>query len=143
MTKLQQLHEDIYAFLLDYHQKNPSFYFAPRTRSIPNGKKLEDGYWFNGNDDYLFIGFYVPNDGDNKTRTIGIFIKFKNEEIISAYLLITFKDEKSDVYVPFYQGMLQTLAKQGDFQMEVERKYRRFYSNSQDWRGFLSYFLEN
>lgn len=142
MTKLQQLHEDIYAFLLDYHQKNPSFYFAPRTRSIPNGKTHSDGYWFNGNDDYLFIGFYVPNDGDNKTRTIGIFIKFKNEEIVGAYLLITFRDEKSDVYVPFYKGMLETLSKQGEFQMETERKYRRFYSNPQDWRGFLSYFLE-
>ncbi|MEA5402875.1 AAA family ATPase [Arcicella sp. DC2W] len=142
MTQLQQLHRDIYAFLLDYHQKNPSFYFAPRTRSIPNGKTLSDGYWFNGNDDYLFIGFYVPNDGDNKTRTIGIFIKFKNEEIISAYLLITFRDEKSEPYVPFYQGILETLATQGAFQMETERKYRRLYSNPQDWRGFLSYFLE-
>lgn len=142
MTKLQQLHEDIYTFLLDYHQKNPSFYFAPRTRSIPNGKTLTDGYWFNGNDNYLFIGFYVPNDGDNKTRTIGIFVKFKNEEIANAYLLITFRDEKSEAYIPFYQGILESLATQGAFQMETERKYRRFYSNPQDWRGFLSYFLE-
>ncbi|WP_044173583.1 McrB family protein [Flectobacillus major] len=142
MTKLQQLHEDIYTFLLDYHQKNPSFYFAPRTRSIPNGKTLTDGYWFNGNDDYLFIGFYVPNDGDNKTRTIGIFVKFKNEEIANAYLLITFRDEKSEAYIPFYQGILESLATQGAFQMETERKYRRFYSNPQDWRGFLSCFLE-
>jgi 5-methylcytosine-specific restriction endonuclease McrBC GTP-binding regulatory subunit McrB len=142
MTKLQQLHEDIYTFLLDYHQKNPSFYFAPRTRSIPNGKTLTDGYWFNGNDNYLFIGFYVPNDGDNKTRTIGIFVKFKNEEIANAYLLITFRDEKSEAYIPFYQGILESLATQGAFQMETERKYRRFYSNPQDWRGFLSCFLE-
>jgi 5-methylcytosine-specific restriction enzyme B len=142
MTKLQQLHEDVYAFLLDYHQKNPSFYFAPRTKSTSKGKKLEDGYWFNGNDNYLFIGFYVPNDGDNKTRTIGIFIKFKNEEIIGAYLLITFRDEKSEAYIPFYTGLLNTLAEEGEFQMESENKYRRFYLNPQDWKSFLSYFVE-
>jgi hypothetical protein len=98
----------------------------PREQDLPQTGKLEDGYWFNGNDDYLFIGFYVPNDGDNKTRTIGVFIKFKNEEITSAHLQITFKDEKSEAHLPFYQGILEMLATQGVFQMETERKYKRF-----------------
>jgi hypothetical protein len=60
------IHDKIFQFLLDYKAQHPDFYFMPRQK----GKRLEDCYWFPGDDNYLVIGFYTGPDDFNKTPNI-------------------------------------------------------------------------
>ncbi|PAC31475.1 McrB family protein [Flectobacillus sp. BAB-3569] len=143
MSPIAQLHKEIYDFLMEYHQVNPTFKFAPRTRSIANGRGYQDGYWFNGNDDYLFIGLYSPNDSVNKTRTIGIFIQLRQSLIQKAYLLITYRDVAQIPDIPFYNKLVERLQQNSTLHQERENKYQLHFENPRDWQTWLSSFLEN
>ncbi|MDI9868588.1 McrB family protein [Flectobacillus roseus] len=143
MSTIAQLHKEIYDFLMEYHQVNPTFKFAPRTRSIANGRGYQDGYWFNGNDDYLFIGLYSPNDSVNKTRTIGIFIQLRQSLIQKAYLLITYRDVAQIPDIPFYNKLVERLKQNSTLHQERENKYQLHFENPRDWQTWLPNFLEN
>jgi len=143
MSPIAQLHKEIYNFLMEYHQANLTFRFAPRTRSIANGRGYQDGYWFNGNDDYLFIGLYSPNDSVNKTRTIGIFIQLRQSLIQKAYLLITYRDVAQIPDIPFYDKLVERLQQNSTLHQERENKYQLQFENPRDWQTWLSRFLEN
>ena len=68
------IHDEIFQFLLDYKEHNPDFYFMPRQK----GKRLEDGYWFPGDENYLLISFYTGPDDFNKTPNITFQIYLSN-----------------------------------------------------------------
>lgn len=71
---MKEIHEEVFNFLMVYHNREPeNFFFI--TRKINRYNKLDEGYWFLGNDDYLAVSFWTGND--KLTRTPRIFFKIK------------------------------------------------------------------
>ena len=61
---LQDLGDKLFQFLLDYKKKYPDLYFMPRQKV---SDRLDNGYWFVGDENYLGIGFYTG--GDTSTQS--------------------------------------------------------------------------
>jgi len=57
---MYEIHEEVFKLLMDYHTKDENFLFT--LRQINRGGKLDKGYWFLGNDDYLAVSFWHGTD---------------------------------------------------------------------------------
>jgi predicted ATPase len=82
MANIQEIHENILNLLLDIHEKEPEFRFTMRERN--NSKRLEKGFWFNGNDQYLAFSFWTGRDWKNKTPNIYIDIN-KDKRVLFIF----------------------------------------------------------
>lgn len=65
-------HDEILAYLLRYKAEHKELTFWPRTKNIR--ERLQKGYWFQGNEAYIFVPLYRRGCQDNKTKTIGFVV---------------------------------------------------------------------
>lgn len=72
MENIQQVHETIYRFLLKWRKDNPNFTFTLRKSDL--GKRLSQGYWFHGNNDYIALSFWTGMDWVRKVPNISLVI---------------------------------------------------------------------
>src|SRR5436305_2373479 len=72
MRKIATIHEKVLDHFLKLREKNPSFYFVPR--KINNKRRLDEGYWFIGNEYYVHISFWNGMDWKEKIHNIGFVI---------------------------------------------------------------------
>jgi len=72
-------HEKLLAKALDYRTNHPDFRFALRTADVSGTPRLPRGFWFPGNERYLWFPPYRVNDSDNKTKTIGFMIPINRQ----------------------------------------------------------------
>ena len=54
-----QIHEELFQYLIDINKKDSSVRFSMRKTNRYN--RLDDGYWFVGNDKYLQVSFLGRN----------------------------------------------------------------------------------
>lgn len=66
---IKDFHEELLNHLLTHH---PNLYFI--LRQMNNYGRLEEGYWFIGNDGYLGTSFWEGRDWQNKTPNIFVWI---------------------------------------------------------------------
>ena len=71
MTNIRDIHENVLQFLLEWREKNKDLLFTLRRRPI---ERLEAGYWFIGNENYLAFSFWTGTDWVNKTQNIYVSI---------------------------------------------------------------------
>jgi hypothetical protein len=82
-------HDRLLSMALEARKTIPDFRFNLRTRE---DDRLLRGYWFLGNDDYLFFPPFRPNDWMNKTRTVGFSVGFDDlGEPKSCLISLTFR----------------------------------------------------
>lgn len=90
MENIVDIHEAVYDFLEEYREQEISngrtFYYTFRRSNQKN--KLDEGFWFYGNDNYLAVSFWSGMDWKNKTPNI--FFRITNEG--RTFLTITTKD---------------------------------------------------
>ena len=72
-------HDKILESALAWRREHPEFRFNLRSSDVTGKQRLNAGYWFTGNDDYLFFAPFRPNDPNNKTRTVGFVIGFDRD----------------------------------------------------------------
>lgn len=80
--------------LLDFKAKNTEFTFALREKDFARSKqkRLENGYWFQGGEDYIYVPLFSKGDPLRKIKTIGFVIKFQESGGIKEnYVEISFK----------------------------------------------------
>lgn len=78
---MKQIHEDVYNYLIAKHTEDKeNFFFI--TRKINRDGKLDNGYWFLGNDNYLAVSFWTGMDTLNRTPRIYFKIKSNGETSI-------------------------------------------------------------
>lgn len=78
---MKQIHEDVYNYLITKHNEDKeNFFFI--TRKINRYNKLDEGYWFLGNDNYLAVSFWTGVDTLNRTPRIYFKIKSNGESSI-------------------------------------------------------------
>lgn len=86
--KTTEIHNEILNHLLE-----KGIHFKPR--KINRGKRLEQGYWFLGNENYLNIGFWSGKDWYRKINNIGFAIDFNKRKDVFLCLSARQDDEVS------------------------------------------------
>lgn len=90
MENIVDIHEAVYDFLEEYREQEinsgRTFHYTFRRSNQKN--KLDEGFWFYGNDNYLAVSFWSGMDWKNKTPNI--IFRITNEG--RTFLTITTKD---------------------------------------------------
>ncbi len=87
--QIAEIHEEVYN-LLNHIRENENHLLTFTLRKSNRDAKLEQGYWFYGNDIYLAVSFWSGNDWKNRTPNI-IFVITANGK---TFLEITTSDSK-------------------------------------------------
>ena len=132
MEYVAKIHNEVYDLLLKYRERDPSCRFTFRKSNRAN--RLEEGYWFYGNENSLAVSFWSGMDWKNKTPNI-IFVIFLDSG--ETFLEVSTSD--SDVKRRFAVQYLVT-----PLQMEAKgQRYRKPYQASgNDYLTSLAGFLE-
>ncbi len=92
---IQDIHNELFELLYEHFQLNPDFKFRPRKTNRSN--RLEDGYWFLGNNEYLAVGFWTGDDW--RTKIPGISFMVNHEGACWLHFSATDTDEKFNFIV--------------------------------------------
>lgn len=120
-------HDRLLDEALRWRESHPDFRFSLRT-SDPTGKtRLAKGYWFPGNERYLFFPPFKVNDPHNKTKTIGFVIAFNRRgQPKRSYLNVVFGSLRHDELRPVHERIVEEL---GPFKQQGSNdKYQRTYA---------------
>ena len=129
-----QLHKELYDYLMGIHEKDTSFRF--RVRRMNNQNRLDKGYWFNGNNDYLETSFWDYKDNLHQTSVIRLVYYFETKKW--ACELIGRDSQARKVY-------FENMAKEfGGFVNENEKMpiWKKELSNQLDFLTTLHYFIK-
>ena len=131
---IQSYHQKVLDIYLKHREENPDFTFASRVRQ--SDPRLAIGYWFQGNDNYLFSSPFNAGDSDNKTKTIGFVLNFSDGKISKQYIAVVFGDPKNKEMIDFYKPVLEIC----DIEFE-EDKYKYKKQLKGNWESNLRQFL--
>ncbi len=140
--------------MLEYRRSNPGFTFALRQRN--RNERLEKGYWFHGDDNYISVGFTARSDDSNKTQSVGLVFNNFQDNTADCFLEIVFKTEPRADLVALYRNFIS--ANSGfvtiDQPYYKHFKYHKSYLRkdpiknlehflSEDWKKLSSDIIEN
>jgi predicted ATPase len=110
MENIVDIHEAVYEFLVEYREqeKNNDKNFLYTFRRSNQRNRLNEGYWFYGNDNYLAISFWSGMDWKN--RTPNIFFRITNEG--RTFLTISTKDsiKKAESAIKYFVKPLNLIS---------------------------------
>lgn len=72
MYNIQSIHQNILDYLLELRKEDKSLYFIPRQNN--KNERLDQGYWFLGNDNYCVSTFWEGRDWKSRIPNIGFFV---------------------------------------------------------------------
>ena len=126
MTSITEIHKQCFDYLMEYkNHVDPSLLFM--TRQIGrNGRSVDNGYIFYGNDDYLQISFWNSRNWRDKLYNIGFVIKKDG----SSYIEMTGRME--DEKIGFLKDLINHLEEWAGsqtlcFDQVVPDKWRAYY----------------
>lgn len=119
---IQQIHEAVYKFLLEKNEEI-DLRFSLRARNV--SKRLDKGFWFTGNKDYLAFSFWEGLDWRNKTPNIYISI---NRDGYLQLELISFDDPKK---IAFFEVLADVLGMNRGVRKRSTKPYNHWYKNYQ------------
>lgn len=133
MGSITEIHENIYNFLEEYKEEHKLKGFFNTFRKINKDNRLEKGYWFHGNENYLAISFWGGNDWKNKTPNIFFCVNVNGE----TSLEITAKDSilKANYFNKNFITQLGLVP-------NGKERWRKFYNKS-DYIESLNDFIVN
>lgn len=103
-SSIPEWHEHLLAGLLAYRAAHPGFTFSPRRI---DGARFKAGYWFQGDEKYLFCAPFKFNEPNNKTKTIGLVLGFNKGKLATIKYDIVFGAPKCKPHVPLYREILK------------------------------------
>lgn len=132
-------HETILEKLLEYRKSHPNFNFLTRQRTGA-GKRFQSGHWFQGNDNYAFVGLINASGGINKTRSVGLAIKPKDYGF-ECTLQVRFNGEKRNELVNCYKKVISQIG--GFSEKDSERFDKSLGRISNNFTELFDYLDEN
>jgi hypothetical protein len=100
------LHDKVFDFCESYRASHLGFLYWLRERNT-NGK-LDQGFWFQGNENYAFVGLYDANGGPKRTRSIGLAFIIDGENI-RCNLEVAFPENEEQNKINFYKQVIKLL----------------------------------
>lgn len=91
--------------LLEHRTANPDFTFA--VRQVNRYGRLNKGYWFQGDENYIFVGFTARSDESNKTRSVGLVFTNLSKAKADCWVEIVFKTEPIEELVTLYRHFMR------------------------------------
>ncbi len=125
-------HDSILTNLLKYKEQNPDFIFIPRQRNTKD--RLKDGYWFQGNSGYAFVGLFNRTGGVNMTRSLGL-VFWPVENYLECHLELVHKGEKDAQVLKIYETIKTKI---GGFEQKEPEKFTIYIGDTSD--GFKTIF---
>src|SRR5690606_26604328 len=104
-----------------------------------NKDRLSKGLWFQGTENYAFVGLYTRSGGSNMTRSVGLIFKFADNGTLSLDLEFVWNGEQDERLIAFYHEAINKL---GGFQQQTKTKYRKTLAK-ENAESFLGDFLNN
>ncbi len=120
---IPQWSDEILDYLLQKRASDPSLKFWLRQQK---GEKLDNGYWFQGNEDYLFIGVVKGSGGFNMTKSLGFVLGLDKDQNPHFWIEIIFKEGERESIQACYRQIVEEL----DFVKNGPTRYRRFYPST-------------
>lgn len=126
---MQEKHQSIMDYLLDVKSSTGVTFSFRKTNRFG---RLDSGYWFIGNDDYLQLSFWDGYDHDRRINNIGFVVL--DDGLSYIELSARGEDKKID--------LLSKIANRiGGFEREEKYLWRKYFSGS-DYLGSLRRFIE-
>ena len=72
MNDITVIHQEVLDHLIELRKTNPKLFFVPRL--VNRKSRLDKGYWFIGNEEYLVLSFWKGRDSVDKIHSIGFVI---------------------------------------------------------------------
>lgn len=133
----RELSDRILSKLLVLRTLNPNLTFWLRRR---NDERLRNGYWFLGNQHYIFIGLVKRNDWRNRTKQVGLVCNLADTQNPRVYLEVVFRSEKKITIATFYERLIVSFNLQ---QVGDGRCYRKEYPVVDVFETVCSFFQDN
>ncbi len=121
----EPLHDAVLDFMLQYHEAHPQFYFWVRERNTRN--RLDEGCWFQGNEDYCFVGLYDRGGGANMTRSVGLVFYEHPTKKFGGHFEIVFRGEEDSKVITFYKDAIALI---GNFTQLDATKYQYYFTSN-------------
>lgn len=124
-------HDRLFAYLNDYRKNNdPTLTYRLRTRdSNRSGTvRLENGYWFLGNEQYIWIGFYQPLNGARAVPTVGIRVWLGDDHNKPATIFeINYSEKEESKTYDQLVNFIEEKKEKGYFYERAEKRYSHEY----------------
>ncbi len=117
------LHGRVFDFLENYRKSHPDFFYWLRDRNTKN--RLSDGFWFQGTENYAFVGLYNRGGGTNMTRSFGLVFIDKPNGKIYCHLEVVFNEETDTNILNFYNKVMEMLT---GFEQQHKTKFYKVLS---------------
>jgi 5-methylcytosine-specific restriction protein B len=132
---IPEWHERILQAALQWREQHPEFTFSLRTGDITGQNRLSRGYWFTGNERYVFFPPFRLNDQKNHTKTIGFVVRFNGRgQPGQTSLEVVFGSLQEETLRAVHQEIVQEI---GSFKENGTRdKYERPYSHDDPIAAF-------
>ncbi|WP_445457698.1 McrB family protein [Flavobacterium sp. HNIBRBA15423] len=125
-------HEKILSELLLYKETHPEFRFIPRQRNTKG--RLEQGFWFQGNENYAFVGLIDRSGGSNMTRSVGL-VFWETDDYLEFSIEIVHKNEKDIEILNLYEKLKSQI---GEFTEANSEKFNKYIGDTSE--GFNTVF---
>jgi 5-methylcytosine-specific restriction endonuclease McrBC GTP-binding regulatory subunit McrB len=122
----KELHRYAYDLLMKFKTQHPEFTFWFRQRGED---KFKQGYIFQGNDAYAFVGLYNRGGGSNMTRSVGIVFYPAADGTVGIKLENAFNEEQDQNILSFYEQMRNI---SGGFRHMGGTNYQKVFTNPID-----------
>ena len=119
-------HDEILTNLLEYRERNPNFIFIPRQRNTQD--RLAEGYWFQGNSDYAFVGLINRTGGPNMTRSLGL-VFWPEDNYCGVHVELVHKGEKDPEVLKIYDTIRNRI---GDFKHIEPEKFTKYIGDTSE-----------
>ncbi len=134
MSDILKIHKSCLKFLLAYQLEDESFFFVPR--KINNKKRLENGMYFRGNDNYLVISFW--DNADTKEFIYNINWSCKSNGASSIEL--SCRDD--DDVLPYVIAIKELIEEKGKkFERTKKNRWRFRYDEDKHYIDTLQEFI--
>lgn len=132
METIVEMNEKVLSYLLQLRQTNENLFFIPR--KINKKNRLDEGYWFIGNENYLYVSFWDGTDWKEKIHNIGFVVHHDGSSKIE------FSAQDSKLKAKFLEKVAEEIG--GFVKKEPKDKWLRHYPAGSDYLKNLDSFIK-
>ena len=132
-------HRAIFDHLEAYRANYPQARLTYSLRSKDTAARAKSDYLFTGNDTYIAVGLYAPQNGNTKTRSISFVCKFDNQlSLTGCSLELVFDDPRLSSQEAVYQQIIDRIGA-SQFHQFSNKRYSLSYDGPDIITNLITY----
>jgi len=130
-----ELHDKVLAFAEGFRKLHPEFTYALRKANRKG--RLDEGTWFQGREDYAFLGLVNRSGGTNMTKSIGLVFAHQGEDV-KCLLEIVSNEETDSKILKLYKEIRTAI---DGFEMVHQNKYQKIISQDNGFKAAQDFLI--